>query len=1241
MMSTESYARLPIAGVIALVAAGATALLWNTVPLEVKRPEAEPLAQRHAGALQYVDARLWEDPLAAVERHRRVSENARSQSDVKPAGSSKLLAVHKLCESIFPEVNRGGQSKGTDKFARMLVLGVMMSGARYRDASEHRARSRYAVLAALSTAHFVPYDSQRLGIADYPKPADRHTRSQTSNKPAEAVTIPFEVFERRPPLDAPSTAVDRDTVVPPQMPLKILVLWIEEEPFVGAPGEEGATPIANLHALFTEVQEGCRLHFLVNARRHGTPRTDLVMDTAIIGPATSDALRAMVLEAATEQKYFKDVKDARESAKVATKPEMQNRSPVFYSATATSSAIDLLALSTPRPRQPCDGLQPNQGPWPMSDWRAGYEANPRWTGSVLYWYFRRCGIEFLSTASTDEELAHVLIDELKTRDPNGLGLASDDYRVVLVHERDTYYGRTLPKAFIRAAGMVKPCADDELERDAVALGQGSAGGPPERPCTILTYTYARGLDGQQPSVRRDTDKPSGDAKQDAMRIAELERPEGNRQFDHMRRLAARIVSDQRLLQGADESSWFSRLGATNKLRVRAVGIFGSDVYDKLAVLRALRPQFPDAVFFTTDLDARLLDVDQNEWVRNLVVASSFGLQLTPCIQRSIPPFRGVYQTSAYLATRIALHNVFPYTETGRPRRCPSYPEDLALPPHLGEPLHAAKQEARIKLTQMTIDAWLITPRLFEIGRTAPFALLDSPRRHKDAVGNVHPGSDAFVPSNAHGLAGLIGFAVIAGGLLLVPTPRRRIFQAWEFCCAGMLGERGRYGWRAILISVIVLVLVLDAMLITAYLESARGAGEPLRWVEGISVWPSQLLRTVGLMIALCCIFAVLRLSERNLEDLDGRFDLSPAPELPGNWSGYMRWRARWRSRRRGNDVPRESDQDGPGERVRRDWREHRMSSSPEACMLHAALWAGVFFLVAYALMELLGYPNLPSRGQAMARLNQFLIFTLVPSFLLLLFLVVELTGRCIQLADRVKVYDSWPVKAVERVLPRFVRYSGKKEDNETLAARVVNACMKPSLLAERSAAITPLVFYPLSILALLIVARAGLFDGWNISVGLIFVLGASFLVCCIVAWTLHWAAERVRGESLAVLKNCLIERQGGGEAPPGSDAAPDEKRPDENATHDEAVDEKARRATGAGNAKAQHDAAPEAGGPSSSVPNTQPTESQIKSLIARIEELREGAFRPAWEQPVVVAGLLPFVSAGGVQLLYVLDILSS
>ena len=119
--------------------------------------------------------------------------------------------------------------------------------------------------------------------------------------------------------------------------------------------------------------------------------------------------------------------------------------------------------------------------------------------------------------------------------------------------------------------------------------------------------------------------------------------------------------------------------------ISAIGILGSDVFDKLLVLRALEPKFPEAVFFTTDFDASLTLPSELDFTRNLIISSSFGPELRPEIQGEIPPFRSSYQTAAFLATSLAVGA----TRDGRE---PSFDQEK-------------------------ISAWLSPSRIFEIGRT--------------------------------------------------------------------------------------------------------------------------------------------------------------------------------------------------------------------------------------------------------------------------------------------------------------------------------------------------------------------------------------------------------------------------------------------------------------------------------------------------------------------------------------------
>src|SRR6202035_4363127 len=88
--------------------------------------------------------------------------------------------------------------------------------------------------------------------------------------------------------------------------------------------------------------------------------------------------------------------------------------------------------------------------------------------------------------------------------------------------------------------------------------------------------------------------------------------------------------------------------------LKAIGLLGSDVYDKLELLKALRPMLPEAVFFTNNLDARLAHPDEWKETHNLVVVSAFRLSLEQSLNKrqkqryqNVAPFRDSGQTALY------------------------------------------------------------------------------------------------------------------------------------------------------------------------------------------------------------------------------------------------------------------------------------------------------------------------------------------------------------------------------------------------------------------------------------------------------------------------------------------------------------------------------------------------------------------------------------------------------------------
>lgn len=1122
-MKQDQLAKLPFASLITLIGAVLAAVLWHRVPLEVDRPAHEKIEQPGSSVLQDIDVRLWEDPLAAITRYRRTSGQPGNPA---PAESAVRKAAN-LCTAVM-----SGDAAGENAY--LLILGVMVSNAPYADVSEHRSRTRYAVQSALSVAHFVPEDAQHLGVLE----SDG------------GIQVPFEVFRRRAGLSKQGHGLD----------VKILVVWIEEERFARAVDGK-ATPIQSISRLMERITVPCAKLGTGASPKQGAAKPRRV-EVSVIGPTTSDTLRAMVREA--------NERDDRFKAPVTNL--------AFYSPFATASGIDLLQLHHATVK-PCGNKKQD---WPAPDWETQYRANPRYSGSILNRYFRGCGLYFFSTIATDEELTEVLVDELKRRDPVGEGTAGENYYVALISELDTYYGRTLPKAFMRAAGQGSKCEDDAAE----VLVPGGAGvvataGPPQGPCRVLRYGYLRGLDGQVPAAR----DQAGGGKSDntpeaAARVAARERAEGPKQFDSLRRLSARILDDNERVRAANPKPWLARLGRYSEREIRAIGVLGTDIYDKMAILRALREDFPRAVFFTTDLDARMLDVDQYRWTRNLVVASSFGLQLAPCLQKHIPPFRGVYQTSGYLAARLTLYNAFAGVEVGRGVFCPEYPQD-ELVPLVASGARSQQDNAVAKekddnrgfvTTQITIDQWLATPRLFEIGRTEPLALLDGEGRNERAAGSVHPQGASYVPATSNLVGGVV-LTVLAVLALIVFTPAGRVVgEAWHFIVEVLGFERGHWHWRLAVGLLTLVFIVLEALLLCAYLESAARQGEPIRWFEGLSIWPSELIRLFALLLAAIFFFAACARSQENLRWIADKFSM-PMGEPP---LGVRGWRAFF-----GQPIC-----DSPGNPgIQGCWRSYVALTSPGRCLVRALTWTATFWIIGVFLMEMLGYPGLPSRGAASAWLDRFVGYVLLPGFLVLLFFVADLTRLCERFSNalaRAGEAGRWPDGVLENLLPAIKPSQTDPEDS--VRGRVLSAWVDIRLVAERTKAINPLVYFPFIVLALLVIARAGLFDDWDIPVGLIVVLVASFTICCISAGLLQRTASRVRERSIRQLQACLLERE-------------------------------------------QNDK-----------PGVAPTSAQIKHLIQDVESLREGAFVPLLEQPFIAAGLLPFASAGGLQLVQMLGL---
>jgi hypothetical protein len=364
---------------------------------------------------------------------------------------------------------------------------------------------------------------------------------------------------------------------------------------------------------------------------------------AVIGPAASTTLAAMLEELSADSPAETGLANLDGT--------------LFYSGTATAPATLLLP------------------------------SEPKLEEEALRGRFRTAGITFLRTTATDDRVITTLRGELCRRGLDSCATSSKPtHHVALVSEWDTLYGRALPKA----------------------VGQGFCKGSESCP-TAHHFSYLRGLDGilpgDAPPRSSEARKKDDQAAPRDVSTDQLERAEGNSQFDYLRRLVQRV----------QDRHW--ELQRERSARISAIGVLGSDPYDKLLVLQALRDHFPGVLFFTTDLDARFLNPTDTRRTRNLVVASAFGLALRPELQQSVAPFRDSYQTGVFLATRLALRTMV--------------------------------EDATRDQVAKSVHQWTTQPRLFEIGRTAALDL--SPRKPAPVDGSADPpaGHDGIAEASTH------------------------------------------------------------------------------------------------------------------------------------------------------------------------------------------------------------------------------------------------------------------------------------------------------------------------------------------------------------------------------------------------------------------------------------------------------------------------------------------------------------
>ncbi|MDT8997875.1 hypothetical protein RQP53_01145 [Paucibacter sp. APW11] len=1144
---------------------------------EPLRPPEKERAQAAIGSQFPIDARLWEDPFAALrryesERNERCEKRSKAPQDqldcrqetvneqlrlLAPRDRGAASAVAATPASLAAPEKRGGSEVRPET----LVLAALVPGNPFVGAEESRRRTRYAILAGLQSVGYVPTEAERLGLLSVPRAellsgAEAAAIASTAirSKPGNAdqgrapalFQLPFEQFELSAEW-APKAGNQRYR--------RVLLLWIDES----------ALPQPKLNAL---ALLAVRLLGVRSEDQPGEPacQRQRLADFAVIGPSSTDALRTALADLDRASLTVKDYPHKSERGQcLATRlnlPAGHNDLRLgyaelartrFFSAASTAPARFLSELGAKADVDDFLSEQFGQVLEPLLPMREGQRQRPK--------------ISFTRTIATDDLLIKRLVNELQQRlSP------THRQRIVLVAERDSRYAQALVA---------------ELRSQLTAAMPGE-----EKFWQLQVMYYFRGLDGVtgKDSGGGTGDKPAPPNANDASRI---EWPEARDQLDYLRRMAGQLQRSE-----MDRSSGFNG-------RISAIGVIGFDVHDKLLVLQALHDSFSDKVFFTTDMDARLLHPRALPFTRNLIVASSLPLELplggdagTPDLRQGTPPLRDSYQTASYLAARSAAcaddncrdaeaRAVAPMLkqprlyELGRSRAV-----GLDAASKTAEDSWSERWQGRVAgllfgLLLTALFVWPSTPALRALRLALSKEGQGSLRASVAAICAMHIGVLGLVASSLRGFVSAspatpLAMGVMALGLSLLSFAILRSALALKW-------------FRRMHLRVGVLALLACGLLLVQLPLGGKVCTdcEPLLWFEGVSAWPSLLLQLAALVVLVLSWDLIWDVSLNSLAEDSDWLQVRPqcTAQQTRSWAGGLRRLSvlRW---------PRP---DGLSCDFQSLWTEYALRGAP--------LPRGLRILAGFLLSLVLGATAIHffSQGSALAipvrgATHRELVGACLYLVLLLLPMLIMAAADATLLACRFvqhlnKGRSVYPPTCIKRfalslgaaqapqwqqgiaALPQQRLEKGRTGDHSLL-----DDWLDMQLIARRTATVAPLVIGPFVVLAILLVARSRVFDNWSINLAVAVAASAFLLWLMLMSALLKHVVEQARSRALASMQADLRWLRGAG------------------ADWKDLI---------------------------------QPFE----KLIEQVRDMRAGAFAGFFEQPLLRALLVPLGSAGGAQLL--------
>ncbi len=1018
MANKQGDSKIAIAGALTLVLALAGVMLVKE-PLRSSRPVGTGMDMSATTEKHTVRARLWEDPVAAVQRGMREGQATRPASTPLPSLTQRLQSLR---QAVADRVTDG---------RRVTVLLVTTSGGPYVESTESRLRDRYAVGTALGVACYVPEQEGQLSFVEWDP--------QTS-----VPALPYEWYRLR------KTKVCGEEDARSQ---SVLVVWFPDEALSRGFFASLTSFAQALVCQASEKKQACVLTDDTRTLVRLNPKIQQAVTFKIVGPRGSSAFRSLLDEAGRAY--------AEPHEGIGIWPNADGWIDLYSPWSSAMKGLLAYGLKTGAGKGLACGT---------------YEVCEQ----EFYRRLAQAKVRLVFDIGSDDQLFESLVEELERRQVR-LGWDA----VILIGEWDSFYGRALPIEF-RAAACKKiatfPETDLQLIQVPVEIKSWCSTIPQaidlqvQRQAdyeslllNVFRYSYEGGLDGEVPGE----DKGKA-ARADHLKDGQRERPEGTGQIDYVRALVNRIHEEG---EGA-----------------RAIGIFGTDPYDSLLIMKALRPAFPHAIFFTVDLDARHLHPSEYQSTRNMVIASPFGLQLESGLQRDVPPFRGSYQTSAYFATLQAVGHVV----------CRADGASSSATGPCADAYHVVSTP-----NDRLYDAGSY-PRLFEVGREGA---VDVSIVTKEHVRTVHPLRPDLAYTDGYGqLKQGIGFDNVAVATATAVGFALVVVVAWsnQRLWSGVLRRPRLLGGAAFGLVAVFAVFVLaggaDALL------ANHDEGEPFSWTAGVSIWPSELLRALVVVLSVLLFIKGARDLTNNGEHISDTFQFTGL-ERRQRFSPSTFW----------TNLQRVYHPTASAASVTVDqaWNRYReagqLSQGIARALLLFVLYLGTMWAIGTFVLDE-EYIH-PCRGLLSCRVDWFLTLASVGMVVLLNLAVFDAVMLC-------RRWIKWVVGStggwLDQVQAEYLREYGLGEAQKAEFEKLKYLAVV-DLLAQRTEVVNRLIRYPFITLVIMIAARNEYFDIWNYPLLLLLSWSANVLLALLGAYLLYQSASHAKAAMLTGLNRQMVK----------------------------------------------------------------------------------------------------------------------